>query len=569
MLYELHASGGAKVTAYCPRLAQAAASNWNLQAARGIRPGMPLAEATALALRRSQEPAANEIVGATPAGRQQQRRSTSPAIDPAPQLHLEQADPLADRLAIEALADDCQRFAPTVGIDDTGLADSLLLDITGLGPLCGGELAMARRIVADCCRRRLSVRVALADTLGAAWAVAHFAPLECAEAAPDAASILTALEEPLLVPVEETASALAPLPPAALRLADDASLLLGELGIKRVEQLAALPRETLLARFGPLVLLRLDQAVGAAAEAIVARAVPAEWTFEWLLEHPTGRREMIEWTVEQLIQRVCQSLARGRRGVLRLACRFIPEHGTAVEFVVGLYRPSASERHVGELVRLKLEAVRFREPLVAIRLQVLALDRLEFQQQEFFADLEGQHRDAPRELAALVDRLSNRLGSHAVVRPWLLAGAQPEFACQYQPIASLPARRGKRGTRPPKKSKSKSRPSPLGGENRELRGQSPDTPAAPQPGDRPLWLEPQPQALAVISVAPEGPPVKFRLSGEDHRIQRTWGPERIETGWWRTRCIRRDYYQVETQTGDRYWLYRELNSGQWFFQGTF
>ncbi len=560
VLYELHASGGAKVTAYCPRLAQAAASNWNPQAARGIRPGMPLAEATALALR-MQAPAANEIV----------RRATpvSSLIDPEEQLHLEQADPLADRRAIEALADDCQRFAPSVGIDDAGPADSLLLDVTGLGPLCGGEIALARRIVADFHRRRLSVRVALADTPGAAWAVAHFAPLECTAAAPHAASILTALSQPLLIRVGETASALAALPPAALRLADDACRLLGELGIKRIEQLAALPRETLLSRFGPLVLLRLDQASGTAAEAIVARAVPAEWTFEWLLEHPTGRREMIEWTVEQLVARACQTLARERRGVLRLACRFEPERGTPVEFVVGLYRPSASERHVGELVRLKLEAVRFREPLVAIRLQVLALDRLEFQQQEFFAGLEGQHRDAPRELAALVDRLSNRLGSHAVVRPWLLAGAQPEFACQYQPLASLPARRGKRGSRPLKKPKNPSLPSPLAGDGPGVRGQTQDVNASTQPGDRPLWLEPQPQALAVISVAPDGPPVKFRLSGEDHRIQRTWGPERIETGWWRTRCIRRDYYQVETQTGDRYWLYRELNSGQWFLQGTF
>jgi protein ImuB len=94
-------------------------------------------------------------------------------------------------------------------------------------------------------------------------------------------------------------------------------------------------------------------------------------------------------------------------------------------------------------------------------------------------------------------------------------------------------------------------------------------PTAPQAGDRPLWLEPEPVALAVLSVVPEGPPIRFRLGGDDHRVERYWGPERIETGWWRTRCIRRDYYQVETQEGQRYWLFRELNSQRWFVQGAF
>ncbi len=494
---------------------------------------MPLAEATALALRIATDQP-------TAAGH-------------CEQLHLEMADPVADRLALEALADDCQRFAPTVGIEaagieDTAPADSLLLDVTGLGPLCGGEPALARRIVTDFRRRRLVARVALADTLGAAWAATHFTPLADARAALDAASILRALGQPLLVPAEETASALAPLPPAALRLPAETCFLFGELGIKRIEQLAALPRETLLARFGPLVLLRLDQVLGAAAEAIVARDVPPEWTFEWLLEHPTGRREMIEWVVEQLVARVCQALARERRGVLRLACRFVPEQDSALEFVIGLYRPSASERHVGELVRLKLDGVRFREPLVAIRFEVLALDALEFQQQEFFAELGNENRESPRELAALVDRLSNRLGAHAVVRPWLLSGAQPEFACQYKPVASLKTRHAKR----------------------RVASSGPDgSRSSLQPGDRPLSLRPEPETLDVISVVPDGPPVKFCHAGADHRIVHHWGPERIETGWWRGQCIRRDYYQVETESGQRYWLFRELNAGQWFLHGQF
>jgi protein ImuB len=72
-----------------------------------------------------------------------------------------------------------------------------------------------------------------------------------------------------------------------------------------------------------------------------------------------------------------------------------------------------------------------------------------------------------------------------------------------------------------------------------------------------------------LSVAPEGPPARFRLAGRDRRIARTWGPERIETTWWRGACVRRDYYQVETTTGGRYWLFRDLNTNHWFLHGMF
>ncbi len=408
VLYELHASGGARVAAWCPRLSTAASVPW-LDVAGGIRPGMPLAEATSLAA----------------------------CCAPGQSLHLETFDPPADRTAIEALAEWCHTFSPTVGVEESSAPESLLLDITGLGNLCGGEPSLARQIAHAFGQRRLIARLAVADTLGAAWAVVHFAQLS-GGGTQNAQAILAALQEPILVPAGAARAVLAPLPPAALRLPAETCDLLAELGLRRIEQVAALPRETLLSRFGPLVLARLDQATGNAAEAIVARAPAAEWRFEWLFEHPTGRREMIEAAVAQLVVRLCQALARERRGMLRLECRFEPERGPAERFVVGMYRPSALPRHVEELVRLKLETVRFREPLMAVRLEVLALDQLDFRQQEFFAG--GETRESPRELAALVDRLSNRLGPRAVVRPWLLADAQAEFACQYRPVSSLAKR---------------------------------------------------------------------------------------------------------------------------------
>jgi hypothetical protein len=40
--------------------------------------------------------------------------------------------------------------------------------------------------------------------------------------------------------------------------------------------------------------------------------------------------------------------------------------------------------------------------------------------------------------------------------------------------------------------------------------------------------------IEVLAIAPDGVPAQFRSSGRSYSIAQTWGPERIETGWWRT-----------------------------------
>ena len=86
---------------------------------------------------------------------------------------------------------------------------------------------------------------------------------------------------------------------------------------------------------------------------------------------------------------------------------------------------------------------------------------------------------------------------------------------------------------------------------------------------RPLRLLPRPVRVEAVAVMPDGPPVHFQHQGESRRVDKSWGPERIETAWWRGRSVRRDYYRIETTTGSRFWLFRQLTDGQWFLQGAF
>ena len=85
---------------------------------------------------------------------------------------------------------------------------------------------------------------------------------------------------------------------------------------------------------------------------------------------------------------------------------------------------------------------------------------------------------------------------------------------------------------------------------------------------RPVRLENEPFQLDVVSVVPDGPPVQFEFRGR-HRVARAWGPERIQTGWWRGHYVQRDYYRVETTAGKRFWIFRRLHDAKWFLHGVF
>jgi protein ImuB len=248
----------------------------------------------------------------------------------------------------------------------------------------------------------------------------------------------------------------------------------------------------------------------------------------------------------QLVDRVAAMLLAHGRGAIRLACRLDCAGGEPLIIQVGLYHPAADPRHLLELISMQLERQALAGSVGRVGVQVTLTAPLAQQQGELFADA---IRDAPRQLAALVDRLSSRLGRQLVLRPELRADALPERACRYLPLAGRsPKNRRRRST-------------PVGGPRFAM-------------GDRPLRLFSPPVEIETLSVVPGpdkkgGPPVRFTWRRRTHQIVMQRGPERIETGWWRGRTTRRDYYRVETALGERYWLFRRLDDGRWFLHGVF
>ena len=504
--------------------------------------------------------------------RRDQRLAAKPTA-----LAAEPRDHLAGRLALLKLADWCQRFSPTVGVDEIDPAGALFLDVTGIGALFGGEVVLAGQLLRDLIAEHgLQARVAIADTVGAAWALSRFATRRCSTGDPS----------PLVVPSERTAAALAPLPVAALRLPEQTIALLAELGVRSVGQVASLPRSSLRSRFGSELLLLYDQAMGLANEIIVSVRPPSELQARWLFEFPTNRCDQLKFVMEKLLGKLAALLASERRGALRIEVLLTLEAAPQEHLLIGFFRPSASLRHWLELLDLRLERRQTAALILAVDVAVTATGRLE----EIQGALFGENRHAgQRSLATLVERLSSRLGRTAVLRAELLHEAQPEYACRLHPLAGQDDRRMSHATTAARRS-DKAMPA---AQNRP-----------PQiPGDRPTILFSPPRRLAwraassaaaragrssqnagAKNVSACGVGDQF-YGGEDvddgarpgvlgggadsFQVRLALGPERLETGWWRGRLIRRDYYQVETDTGSRFWLFRELRSGDWFLHGQF
>jgi protein ImuB len=490
-------------------------------------------------------------------------------------LHTEQYDPAADRRKMEQCAEWCEKFSPIVGLEpcdkpaegDSLQPESLLLDVSGLGPLFGGEEALLRKIVAEFARQGYQARAAVADSLGAAWAVARFAT----------ASRGDSPATTWIVPTGQSETALAPLPLAALRIPAAAIALLQQLGIQEVGQLLRLPRVSLTSRFGDRLILRIDQALGRAREVIVAHRPQPTFQAEWLLEYPTAQRELVELITRQLIERVSHLLVDQNRGAVRLeiCLRCVAEEeivdsalgppipcesgdGSATRhgvfptrrfppllFRVGLFRPTAVPRHLWDLAQLQFEQTQWPGPVERIAVTATLTAPLEVRQGQLFDD---GVRDGQRQLAILIERLSNRLGMECVLQPRIVADAQPDRACRYVPLTG---RLNTLSVRPGKDSDD---------EKRQLRFRA---------LDRPLFLQHPPLPLQILTAVNQKPPARFRDERHWHAVIRYWGPERIETGWWRGTSVRRDYYRVETESGLWFWIFCQLNDGRWYLHGKY
>lgn len=467
------------------------------------------------------------VVDAGDAARRAGVRTGTPAADAEARLgrrlHVADYDVEAERRALTELAGRLERFSPLVGLAaEEPRPESLLLDLTGVPPLFGGMAPLLSRLDETFRAERLSVRLAVASTRGAAWGLARFDP--------------RAAERPLEIPPTETTAALSPLPVAALRLPEATLALLAEFALETIGDLLALPRESLTVRCGDELSRRLDQVLGLAADPwrpILASPQPRA---DWNLEAPLTDADSLRALLDVLCRRLAEALAAEALGALAVEYTIRLDDGDACTGVLRFHRPASEAERLLELWLLQLERRRLAAPVVGAALQATQTAPRIARQRGLFPELE--ETASPAALSQLVDRLSSRLGERAVLRVVLRSDPQPEFAYRLVPAVAEAARR---------RSRSRS-PVVIG---------------------RPLLLLRRPVPLVVSAATPDGPPKRFSLAGGDYQVAACSEPERIETGWSRRRPIARDYHRVETTAGERFWLFHSLRDDAWFLHGAF
>ena len=467
-------------------------------------------------------------------------RSVTDALALEPGLLVAAMDPAADRTALERLADWCGRYTPQVAVDPMGgdIGDGgLWLDITGCAHLFGGEAALLRDLEIQLAGLGWTARMALADTPGAAWAVARFGDRASQVIEPGAQG-----------------AAIARLPLAALRLPSAAVEGLERVGLRQVEALIPVARSPLTARFGPAVALRLDQALGRAPEPISPRAPVFPHRVRLGLPEPIATTEDVARATQRLLARLIERLEREHRGARRLRLAFYRVDGTVRQLTIGTSRPS---RDAAALFRLLAEHFDKLDPGFGI--DVVTLEALELDAAApIQSGLTNDTHDAGGTGIAvqdLTDRLANRLGTRAVSRPVPRESHVPERA---EVLVSVGRNAGERWS---------------GGSSDGALNGAPGITRGPS---RPPRLLRRPERIEATALLPDHPPARFRWRGAEVRIGRATGPERLAPEWWReqARHATRDYFRVEDTDGRRYWLFREglAERGEapvWYLHGLF
>ncbi len=428
------------------------------------------------------------------------------------------ADADADREALRLLALDGQRFSPLVGLEEGTHPESLLCDVTGCTHLWGGEERFLWAVRDYWAGRNYFIRLALAGTLGAAWALARAATAT-------------------VVPVGEEAAALSGLPVELLRLSSAVLERLSALGLGTIGDVLRLPRETLAGRFDSILTRRLDEALGLRPELFAAERLREPLTAIRECDEPLDDRLTVAHLCRQMLRTLLSGADHPGAGLQELEGELRTESGV-VGLEIRLVEPSRDEGHLAQLVELQLERCIWPGGVVAVRWTVLRLGRMPRVQGNWLA--EGAEADTSRQLAALVDRLGSRLGNSAVLRAEVLPDAQPERAVRLSPWTEAGPVKAEDDSLPPE----------------QLRC-------------RPFRLLADPRPIAVVSIVPDGPPIRVTWEKQDYRVVRSWGPERIATGWWRSRDVERDYYRAEWEDGAHAWVFRDRRDGRWFLHGFF
>ena len=436
------------------------------------------------------------------------------------------ADLPREAAALAAVRRWAVRYAPMVAVDG---ADGLIADITGVGHLFGGEAELRADMQAAVARGGLCACSAIAGSRGAAHALARFGGARFGEAQFGEARF----GRNGVVPEGRLAEAVGPLPVAALRIDHDTAAGLGRLGLRLIADVMALPRAPLAQRFGPGLMLRLDQILGVQPEPVAAGLDPVHYGARMSLPEPIGLQADVMAGLARLLERLCAKLAGQAMGARRMLLELHRVDGAVARVEIGLAQAMRDPARIAALFARGVDEVDAGYGIEVLRLTAPVVEPLAPVQVKAGQVGEAQTRGQDG-MADLITRLGNRLGFEAIQRLLPAESLIPERSFLVVAAAYGDA-----------------------------------VPVPPSAYPRPITIfAPEP-----VTGASGHPPARFRWRNMRFTTQRATGPERIAPEWWLDdpawRSGLRDYWRIETAEGPRLWLFHTPQTPGWSVQGEF
>jgi len=317
------------------------------------------------------------------------------------------ADPASTARSLEMLRRWASRYGPYVASDP----DGLIVDITGVAHLFGGEAALRRDLHHRLDRNGLAARSAIADTRGAAYALARHG------------------------------GTLPDLPVIALRIPEATAGALTRLGLRRVGDLLSMPRAPLARRFGRELVMRLDQLTGMQPEPVSAPRMPVQFSARMTLPEPIGLHADVMTGLMRLLQQLTALLERHQMGARQLRLDLRRVDCATQQVSIGLARPLRDAARIATLFSPKIDSIDAGFGIEGLLLVATSVEPLPPEQ------IDGQPA-AQDAMADLISRLGNRLGFHNIQRIKATDSLIPEKSftlipatetVQSRPLPHLPA----------------------------------------------------------------------------------------------------------------------------------
>lgn len=396
------------------------------------------------------------------------------------------------------------------------------LDISGCEKLFDGEVNLERelsRALKPLCPEH---HIAIAPSFGAAWAFSRFGKSKLS-----------------IVSKRHLKTALASLPLAALRLNPKTLLSLEEVNLTHIEQLFSLPRKSLLSRFGFEVLQKLDQALGVMEEPLSAVSFLVEIRTEKVFTGPVLQLDGIQLTVAKLLSRLLRRLATNTQkpAHLILDIKKVQEPLYSKEIILSV--PTDDETHLLALLQTQIERFDMGLGIESIAIRVSKTETIQAVSIRPIApDPSPTEKNTKKQLGNLLDMVTAHLGPESIHRLNCHESYIPEKSFSFDPFFLAPQ------------------------EQQQLQPNIVDV--------RPSLLFHHPSPVQVIAAIPDSPPSWIKWRGNRYRIRSAFGPERIAPEWWGRDpelMKTRDYFKIQLSSGAWLWVFRHVESQQWFLHG--